>query len=138
MTARLNPYLTFRGTARAVLERYQEIFGGELTISTFDAFGVSDDPAEQGHVMHGQLLAPNGLVLMAADVPASMESGGNGTVSLSGDADSAADLRAWWAALVDGGTVVEPLVTAPWGDEFGMLTDRFGVAWLVNIAGPAA
>lgn len=138
MVVRLNPYLNFRGTARAALERYQAVFGGELTVSTFGEFHVSEDPAEQDHIMHGQLLGPAGLVLMASDVPASMEIGGNGTVSLSGDADAEADLRSWWDGLADGGTVIEPLVAAPWGDTFGMLTDRFGVSWLVNIAGPGA
>jgi PhnB protein len=60
--------------------------------------------------------------------------GDNVSVSLSGDDD--AELRGYWEKLSDGGTVTVPLEHAPWGDTFGMCTDKFGVAWLVNIAGP--
>ncbi len=59
-------------------------------------------------------------------------------MSLSGDAEADAELRGYRERLAEGGTVLEPLVQAPWGDAFGMCTDRFGVTWLVNIAGPAA
>jgi PhnB protein len=70
---------------------------------------------------------------MAADVPSSMEVGPNGTISLSGDDE--ATLRGYWDGLTEGGTVTVPLEKAPWGDTFGMCTDRFGVDWMVNILG---
>jgi PhnB protein len=55
------------------------------------------------------------------------------SISLSGD--DAEDLRRWWDQLSRDGAVPVPLETQPWGDEFGMCTDRFGVTWMVNIAG---
>jgi PhnB protein len=135
MATRLNPYLTFRDTARQAMEFYRSVFGGELTVSTFAEFHASDDPAEQDKVMHSMLTTDNGLVLMAADTPNSMEytTGTNYSVSLSGEDD--AELRGYWDKLTVGATIAEPLSTAPWGDSFGMLTDKFGVSWLVNIAG---
>lgn len=57
-------------------------------------------------------------------------------MALSGDDEPR--LRGYFEKLAGGGTVAEPLAVAPWGDSFGMLTDRFGVAWLVNIAGKKA
>ncbi|WP_448059663.1 VOC family protein [Cellulomonas hominis] len=137
MTARLNPYLGFRDTAKEAMEFYRSVFGGELTVSTFAEFHASEDPAEQDKIMHSQLTAPDGLVLMAADTPNSMEytPGGSVSVSLSGEAADGDALRGYWAGLTDGGTVLQPLATAPWGDSFGMCVDRFGVSWLVNIAG---
>lgn len=140
MPVRLNPYLGFRDTAREAMEFYQSVFGGDLTVSTFGDFQAGDDPAEKDKVMHSQLETPNGLVLMAADTPNAMAytPGDNFSVSLSGGADADAELRGYWDKLADGGTVVEPLATAPWGDAFGMLTDKHGVTWLVNIAGDAA
>ena len=140
MPTRLTPYLSFRDNAREAMDFYQSVFGGELTRSTFSEFGVSQDPDEQDKIMHAQLVGSNGLVLMAADTPNSMDytPGGAISVSLSGDADSDAELRGYWEKLSEGSTPIEPLTVAPWGDAFGMLIDRFGVTWLVNIAGAAS
>ena len=52
--------------------------------------------------------------------------------------DDEAELTGYWEKLAEGATIVEPLTQAPWGDHFGMLTDRFGVGWMVNISAPAA
>ncbi|WP_029135851.1 VOC family protein [Nakamurella lactea] len=133
----LNPYLSFRDTAKPAMEFYQGVFGGELTLNTFGDSQMADDPADGDKIMHGMLTAPNGLTLMGADTPSSMEltAGNNITVSLSGDDES--ELRGYWDKLADGGSVTVPLEKAPWGDTFGMCTDRFGVAWMVNIAGSA-
>lgn len=135
MTTRLNPYLGFRDSARAAMDFYQSVFGGELTRSTFGEFHASEDPAEQDKVMHSMLVTDGGLVLMAADTPNSMEytPGGSHSVSLSGEDEP--ELRGYWEKLSDGGMVTVPLEKAPWGDTFGMCVDRFGVSWLVNIAG---
>lgn len=134
MTTRLNPYLSFRTNAREAMEFYQGVFGGELAISTFADFQASADPAEQELVMHSQLDSPSGLTLMGSDTPAPMEytPGNNFSVSLSGEND--AELRGYWEKLADGGAVSMPLGPSPWGDTFGMCTDKFGVAWLINIA----
>lgn len=138
MTVRLNPYLSFKDEAREAMEFYQSVLGGELAVSTFADFGQADDPAEADKVMHSMLEAPNGLVLMGADTPASMSyTAPQGvSISLSGDDDSA--LRGYWEALSASGTVVEPLEVAPWGDAFGMCVDRYGITWMVNIAGSPA
>jgi PhnB protein len=134
MSTVLNPYLGFRDTARQAMEFYQSVFGGDLRLSTFAEYQASEDPAEQEKIMHGTLTAEGGMVLMAADTPNSMDypPGDNYSVSLSGDDEAA--LRGYWEKLADGGVVAMPLERAPWGDTFGMCTDRFGVNWLVNIA----
>ena len=87
--------------------------------------------------MHGQLESENGVLLMASDAPSGMETpdSSNISVSLSGDDEDV--LTRNWNALAEGATIIEPLVKAPWGDTFGMLTDRFGVTWMVNISGPS-
>lgn len=135
MTTRLNPYLGFRDNARDAMNFYQSVFGGELTLSTFGDYHASEDPAEKDKVMHGMLTTESGLVLMGADTPGSMSytPGDNYSVSLSGEDE--AELRGYWDGLSGSGTVTVPLEPAPWGDTFGMCTDKFGVAWLVNIAG---
>jgi PhnB protein len=119
------------------MELYQSVFGGELTLNTFAELHASEDPAEQDKIMHAMLVTDDGLVLMASDTPNSMEytPGDNFSVSLSGEDE--AELRGYWKGLCDGGTVTMPLERAPWGDTFGMCVDRFGVRWMVNIAGQA-
>jgi PhnB protein len=137
----LNPYLSFRDNARAALDFYQGVFGGEITRSTFGEFQASEDPAEVDKIMHSQLTTPSGFTLMAADTPNSMDytPGNNISVSLSGPAEEYDELAGYYTKLSEGGTVTMPLNTAPWGDSFGMCVDPFGIAWLVNVAGaPAA
>ena len=133
MSTKLNPYLGFRDNARAAMEFYQSVFGGELTLSTFADFQASEDPAEKDHIMHGMLVTDNGLTLMGADTPNSMKytPGDNYSVSLSGEDE--AELRRYWEGISAGGTVTMPLEKAPWGDLFGMCADKFGVNWLVNV-----
>ncbi|WP_411698921.1 VOC family protein [Conyzicola sp.] len=135
MPTRLNPYLSFRDNAREAMEFYTSVFGGELTVSTFGEFGMDQDPDEKDKIMHAQLESPNGLVLMGADTPNSMDYtvGTSISVSLSGDDDD--ELHGYWDKLIEGGEVYQPLEKAPWGDSFGMCADRFGVNWMVNIAG---
>jgi len=133
MTSRLNPYISFKDTAREAMEFYKSVFGGELTLSTFGEFGQEGEGSDG--IMHAQLETPSGFTLMAADTPPQMEyrSGSSITVSLSGDDES--DLKGWWDGLADGGNVQMPLEKQMWGDTFGMLTDKYGVDWMVNIAG---
>lgn len=135
MTVRLNPYLSFRDNARQAMEYYHSIFGGELHVNTFAELHASEDPAEADKIMHGMLEGDNGVVLMGADTPNAMEytTPAGFSISLSGDDEGT--LRGYWEKLVDGGTVGVPLEKAPWGDTFGMCTDRFGIGWMVNIAG---
>ena len=138
MQSKLNPYLNFRDNTREAMEFYHTIFGGKLQLSTFKDFHASQDPSEDRKIMHSMLEAENGITLMAADTPNRMEyrSGTNMSISLSGDNE--AELTAYFEKLSAGGTVTMPLEKASWGDSFGMCSDKFGVQWLVNIAGHKA
>jgi PhnB protein len=134
MASTLNPYIQFRDTARQAMEFYQEVFGGDLNVSTFGQYGDPGQPGADG-VMHANLTTPSGYTLMAADTPPGMDysPGTNIAISLSGD--DADELRGRFARLADGGSVSVPLEKQMWGDEFGMCTDKFGIGWMVNIAG---
>ena len=134
MQTRLNPYISFRDNARQAMEFYKDVFGGKLTMNTFKEFQASQDPAEDNLIMHAMLEADNGIVLMGADTPKSMkhEPGNNMSVSLSGDNEI--ELRGYWDKLCQGGNITMPLEKAPWGDTFGMLVDKYGIAWMVNVS----
>lgn len=138
MSSRLNPYLSFKGNAREAMEFYRDVLGGELNVMTFAEGGMADNPGvDPNGVMHAQLETPSGYTLMGSDTmegtPVTPPS--TAQISLSGDASTDAELTGYYQGLGEGGTVVEPLVAAPWGDKFGMVTDRFGILWMVNIGG---
>ena len=137
MTSRLNPYIQFKDNARAALEFYQGVFGGDLTVSTFGEYGDPSQPGADG-VMHGQLESPSGYTIMAADTPPGMDHnpGSNIAVSLSGDDPD--ELHGYWDKFAASGQVQVPLEKQMWGDEFGMCVDQFGVGWMVNIAGESS
>jgi PhnB protein len=88
--------------------------------------------------MHSTLEADNGIAFMAADTPNGMEYRPGTTMSMSLNGDNDAELSGYFQKLSDGGTVTMPLEKAPWGDKFGMVLDKFGIQWMVNIAGPKA
>jgi PhnB protein len=133
MATRLNPYLNFRGNAREAAEFYQSVFGGELPINTFKELGGAQSPEEENLIMHSQLETPDGLWLMAADVPPRMDYNPGNNISMSLSGENEAQLRGWYDKLADGGTVTMPMEKAVWGDTFGMCIDRFGINWLVNV-----
>ncbi len=137
MSSRLNPYLNFNGNARQAMEFYANVFGGNLSLSTFAQFGASDSPDAE-RIMHGMLETDAGYVIMGADITSDMEYHPMTGFSVSLSGDDADILRGYWEKLSASGTTTMPLQRQVWGDEFGMCVDEFGVSWLVNIAQPQA
>jgi PhnB protein len=138
MAIRLDPYLAFKDNAREAMEFYKSIFGGKLDLQTFKDFGMpTQDPATGDLVMHSMLEADNGISFMASDTPPEMaefKEGSRVSLSLSGPDED--ELRGYWDKLSEGGKVTAPLEKAPWGDIFGMVTDKFGIHWMVDIGEP--
>ena len=126
----LNPYLTFHGNAEEAMTYYGQVLGGEVSVSHFRDYGMDADG-----VMHASLSTPDGFTLFASDTVEGMHqvtTGNNIQLSLSGDDEAA--LRGYWDRLADGGQVMMPLEKQMWGDLYGMVADRYGIEWHVNIA----
>ena len=133
----LNPYLSFKNRAREAMMFYQSVFGGDLDISTFGQYeGMVQDPSENDLVMHAQLSTPEGFVLMGADTPSGVEYREPAGISVSVSGDDEAALQSYWDGLSAGGSVVMPFDTPPWCGRFGMLTDRFGIDWMIALNAP--
>jgi len=133
MKSMLNPYLSFKGKTREAMEFYKSVFGGELTITTFADQQVPNAPADG--VMHAQLAVDGKPILMGSDGMDSKELQGF-SLSLSGEAGD--ELRDYFEKLSERGTITKPLEKESWGDEFGMVVDKFGIMWMVNISTPRA
>lgn len=136
MTVKLNSYIGFKDNARQAAEFYKSVFGGELFMDTFEKYNSPEMPvgdADKNKIMHAYLKGDNDIELMMADTPTGMEFHPGGQISLTLNGDDEAKLREYWGKLAEGGNVTMPLDKAPWGDTFGMLTDKFGVNWMIDI-----
>jgi PhnB protein len=132
----LHPYLFFTNTTRQAMTRYHEIFGGDLEImSAADLPEGEATPFETADdfVIHAALTFGDGDLLMASDDPSGDGSGVKGAAINVTIAD-ADDARRIFEALADGGSVEMALGETFWSPLFGSCTDRFGVAWMVNVA----
>ena len=133
MSTHLTVYLAFPGTAREAMELYHSVFGGTLQITTYAQANPTAAPEDWDKIAHGQVVTRSGLAIMGADVATGTPyHPGTPLASLSLMGEDADEIRGYWDALVVGGTVQMPFEPAPWGDVFGLVTDRFGVEWKVN------
>lgn len=133
MEPMLNPYPNFNGNAADAVKFYHSVLGGELKMQTFAEAKMAQDPKMNDMIVHAELKSGD-LSLMASDTmpDKAAKFGDNVHMSLTGkDHDRLTDV---FNRLADGGRVDMPLAKQFWGDTFGMLTDRFGVHWMVNIS----
>ena len=135
-TTRINPYLTFDGNCEEAFLFYHSVFGGEfLHFSRFkDVPG--DYPfleKEKDHIMHVALPIGEHTFLMGSDRPASTEKGIAGNqIAISINALTESEAKKFFDGLSQGGTITMPLEKTFWNALFGMLTDKFGIHWMVN------
>lgn len=133
MDTKLNPYIGFDNNAREAMEYYQSVFSGTLELHTFKEYNASEDPSEDDKIMHSMLVAGSGITIMASDTPKRMTYKPESNISISLSGDNIGTLQEYFEKLSTGGAITMPLMKAPWGDSFGMCTDKFGVSWMVNI-----
>lgn len=148
MSITTTTHLNFRGTARQALEFYGSVFGGDVTLATYADFGMPGEVPGADKVVFGQVENPDGIRLMAYDIPGADEDlrATSGTTSRQNGmtvtdrpffqslrADSLDELTGYWNALAEGAAIVEPLAASSWSPGFGMLTDRFGVTWVLDV-----
>lgn len=137
----MNPYLNFDGNTREAFEFYRSVFGGELRgPMTFrdmggESMGISGDELER--VMHVALQLDDKITLMGSDIMPSMghklNVGNNVYISL--DVNSAEEAQRLYSKLEPGGNVQMPLEEADWAERFAILSDKFGVLWMINYTG---
>ena len=125
------PYLFFGGNCREALTRYQEIFGGELTLLTMKDVPGEAPPADKADmIIHAALMVGDEL-LMASDDPMTENFGPVQGIMVSYDATDVAEANRVFDALSEGGTVTQALIPTFFSEAFGMCTDRFGTPWMI-------
>jgi PhnB protein len=134
------PFLHFDGNCGEAMEFYKQSLDAELFLIRY-----SEAPGDQSwvpavsrnHVMHSTLKREDTALLMAADTVAGspFQPGNNFSVTI--ECDSLDEINAFFTALSKGGTVTMPLQDTFWNAHFGMLTDKFGIRWMLNYPLPA-
>lgn len=129
----LIPYLNFNGNAAEAMKFYQSVLDGELTMQTFGDSGMPIPPEHKDKIMHADL-KNDALSFMASDHPpgTKVTFGDNIHMSIIGTDEE--KITGYFNKLAQGGKIDMPLAVQAWGDRFGMLTDKFGVHWMVNIS----
>ena len=139
MSVNVTPHLNFRGDARRALDFYQSAFDGEVMIATYTDIHAVEDPSQADQVAWGQVSTSNGFRVMAYDVQPSkgFDKGENPFyVALRGT--NADEIKGYWEGLADGATILTPLAPAPFAPLYGMLKDRFGITWVVDVVSESA
>lgn len=139
MVMKLTPYLQFReGKCREALDFYGRILGGDVAFTTTfgDAHGspVGEDWLDK--VMHAEFRA-DGFVLFACDAPPQFQRPAGG-VALTLTVETAQEAERIFAALGESGDITMPMDETFWATRFGMLTDRYGMSWMVSCDKPTA
>lgn len=135
MSFTVRPHLNFRNQAAEALTFYQAVFGGDLMMVTYRQAQqpVAEQDADQ--IIFGQVTSPDGFSVMAFDVPSDQSwSRGDRSFFVSVQGTVEETLQARWQALADGASVQVPMGPSAWSPLYGMLTDRFGVTWVLSIA----
>lgn len=138
----INPYLNFPGNTEEAFNYYKKVFGGDFIggISRFKDISEGEKMAagDREKVMHMALPMGNGNMIMATDALESMgfkvTFGNNFYISI--DAESKEEADELFKGLSEGGKIEMPMKDEFWGAYFGMLTDKFGIQWMINFTYP--
>jgi PhnB protein len=128
----LNAYLFFPGNTEQAIAFYQQVFGGQVTITRRGDVDPTAATAEQKDQVINALLTGGDITLRASDRE-DASAGPQTRIELSLIGTDDAQLRALFDGLADGGTVMTKLERQFWGDIFGSVIDRYGIGWQVNI-----
>jgi PhnB protein len=154
MSIKTTTHLNFRGTARRALEFYNNVFDGQLFVATYGDMGMPREAPGADKIAFGQVESAAGFRVMAYDIPGHddgdvtqpdgatrREHGATITdraFFLSVRGETLDEIARCWAALAAGGSIIAPLAASSWTPGFGMLTDRFGVTWVLDVQAPSA
>lgn len=131
----LAPYLNFDGTCAEAMRFYERTLGGTLTVMPFrDSPMASQVPPEAlDRVLHARLELPGGQTVLASDHSLAAPFPGMHGFGLSLSYDDVDEGRRVFEALAAGGQVQMPFDKTFWAKGFGMLVDRYGTPWMVNV-----
>jgi len=132
----VSPYIAFKGNCREAIDFYKEALGAEeLYAQTFGDSPMAEmGPADA--IMHATIKVGDTHIMMCDDMRPEATAASGGNISLAIGLDDVEKAKSYFANLSDGGSVTMPLDKTFWAEAFGMLTDKFGIVWMVNCDAP--
>jgi len=130
----INPYISFKGNCREAIEFYKSALGAEVTFVQTVGESPMADMGPAANILHCSLKILGSTVMMSDDPSPGAAAAGN--ISLAAGLNDVAEARRIFDSLADGGAVIQPLAKTFWAEAFGMVTDRFGVRWMINCDAP--
>ncbi|MDP9230730.1 MAG: VOC family protein [Bacteroidota bacterium] len=129
----INAYLNFNGNCREAMNFYKECLGGELALQTVEGSPIEAQcPAAMKHqILHASLMN-DGLILMGSDMQGPEGFIKGNTIALSLNCSSEEEINTFFSKLSQDGKITHALTEQFWGATFGVLTDKFGIRWMLN------
>ena len=130
---KLNPYLNFPGNCAAAFQFYEQYLDGKITMTiTFADSPLADEvpPEWRGKILHTRMMVGDVALMGGDELPEDYIAPQGFNVTL--NVEQAADAERIFAALSESGTVTVPLQKTFWAVRYGMLTDQFGIPWMIN------
>jgi len=131
----VKPYISFKGNCREAIDFYKEAFGAQELFSQSYGESPMSDMGPADNIMHATIKIGDTHIMMCDD-PRPEAATTPSNISLAVGLDDTTTARTVFDKLADGGKVTMPLDKTFWAEAFGMLTDKFGINWMVNCDQP--
>jgi PhnB protein len=131
----VSPYIAFKGNCQQAIEFYKTALGADVLFTQTVGESAMSNMGPATNIMHCTMKVGDSTIMMCDD-PSPEAAAGDSNISLAiglNDPERASQL---FGNLADSGSVIMPLGKTYWAEAFGMVTDKFGVKWMVNCAAP--
>ncbi len=127
----VNPYLAFNGNCKEAMTFYHEALGGELFVKAFGDGPMEIPDEHKDKIMYASLQFGDAIIMASDTMPEHPAEQGS-AVSISIASRDLKEAERFFSKLAEGGRITMPFEPAFWGATFGMLTDKFGIKWMVK------
>lgn len=131
----VHPYIASKGNCREAIEFYKGALGAKVTLEQTFGDSPMSNMGSAENIMHRSLQVGSFTIMMCDD-PRPGEGAVGGNISLAIGLNDPAKAKELFDALAEGGSAIMPLTKTFWAEAFGMLTDKFGIKWMVNGEAP--
>ena len=132
----VSPYIAFKGNCRDAIEFYKSALAAEVLFTQTVGESPMTDMGPAENIMHCSMKIGDSTIMLCDD-PRPEADGAGGNISLAIGLNDTGRAEQIFGNLAKDGTVIMPLGKTYWAEAFGMVTDKFGVKWMVNCDGAA-